>query len=207
MRTEWPYSHHTRPALTSNEQGASATQMVDIVPKPRHTVSVSNFNFKIDETISENFAVWREFSPFEQTVGNHQSYLKCRLISLFSYIPIEDGYDHPAEAIIKEALKSNKVKSLDTLRTLALDPKRVGIASDLLRCLGRISEAGDEFWRASLIGSALKSEQVQLRDAAIQTAELWGGERLIAILSEHQEKERVDWLRDYLERVIRDLAN
>ena len=50
---------------------------------------------------------------------------------------------------------------------------------------------------------ALAIEDIQIRDAAIQAAELWGDQALSDILESHVEAE--PWLRDYIVEVIQSL--
>ncbi len=49
----------------------------------------------------------------------------------------------------------------------------------------------------------LAAKDVEIRDAAVQAAESWGGREILDVLKSHQEPER--WIRDYIRDVVEDL--
>lgn len=100
--------------------------------------------------------------------------------------PLEAGRDHRAESILADALEEPVPSvTLDELRTsCASDRAPVG-AADLLRCLARLSEPGTEHWRADLIRDALKAEEVEVRDAALEAAEAWKSRSMLGVLQSH----------------------
>ena len=51
---------------------------------------------------------------------------------------------------------------------------------------------------------ALALDDVEIRDAAVQAAELWGDREILLVLKSHSEPE--SWLRDYIFDVIDDLG-
>lgn len=118
--------------------------------------------------------------------------------------PVEDGITHPAEQIIDDALLSlNSHDALSWLRGLAIDIEQPGIAASVLRCLGRRRPATSA-WRARIARDALASNDVEMRDAAVQAAEEWGDTEVQDVLRRHTEK--VSWLRDYIKDVLEDLG-
>ena len=119
--------------------------------------------------------------------------------------PIEDGVDHPSEVMIEEALNSSENPAvLQLLQRIALNKDKPYFSSSVLRSLCRISQPGTSSWRRDLIRSALLIDDVQIRDAAIQAAEHWGGSAISKVLSQHEEP--VPWLRQYADDVLRDLS-
>ena len=56
-----------------------------------------------------------------------------------------------------------------------------------------------------LVRDALALDDVEIRDATVQAAELWGDRDILPVLKSHSEPE--PWLRDYIFHVINDLGN
>ena len=70
--------------------------------------------------------------------------------------------------------------------------------------MARQPEIGTAAWRAGLVHGGLASDDIELRDAAIQAAESWGDPGLQQILAAHSEP--VSWLDEYRRGVIDDLV-
>lgn len=136
--------------------------------------------------------------------SREQEQLAAKLRAAFEAEPLEDGLDHPAETTIRGALQSGKGRDvLEWLRTFSLDTAHPGFAASVLRCLGRQERPGTGSWRVGLVRDGLATEDVGIRDAAIQAAELWGDRNMRRVLEEHSEP--VLWLRDYVRDVLEDL--
>ena len=134
-----------------------------------------------------------------------QSKLAIWLYSAFEDEPFENGMGHPADQIIEDALRSTgDERILEQLGALCLDIERPNFASSILRCLGRQTDIGNASWRAGLVRDALATEDVEIRDAAVHTAEFWGGSEILDTLISHNEP--VPWLREYIREVVDDLA-
>ena len=127
-----------------------------------------------------------------------------KLIVAFEETPLEDGINHPAEWFLDEALRLVDVQHvLVWLRTLVTDVRRPLFASSVLRCLGR-RRPGTPAWRAGIVRAVLAADDVEMRDAAVQAAESWGGIEVREVLQSHFEVR--PWLRAYLDEVIEDLG-
>lgn len=112
--------------------------------------------------------------------------------------------NHPAEKIIEEALQAqNELPVLEWFAAFSSDVAHPGFAASILRCLGRQTHPGAACWRVRLVRKGLTTNNVEIRDAAAQAAESWGGPDMRAALEEHSEF--VPWLRDYIRDVIDDL--
>lgn len=136
--------------------------------------------------------------------SQEQEQLAAKLRAAFEAEPIEDGMNHPAETTIRRALQSGKGRDvLEWLRIFSLDTAHPGFAASVLRCLGRQERPGTGSWRVGLVRDGLATEDVGIRDAAVQAAELWGDRNMRKVLEEHSEP--VLWLRDYVRDVIEDL--
>ena len=126
------------------------------------------------------------------------------LRATFDAEPFEDGMAHPAEEIIGRALKSSEgIRVLDWLKEFSLDVVHPNFAASVLRCLGRQVHPGTESWRTNLVVSALDMDDAEIRDAAVQAAEFWGGKGIRNALEVHQEP--LPWLREYVRVVVEDL--
>ena len=122
----------------------------------------------------------------------------------FETEPLEDGMHHKAEDIIEQALQSGEdPRILECLRDFSLDAEQPVFAASILRCLGHQEHLGTRSWRSALVRDALALDDVEIRDAAVQAAELWGDKDILPVLKSHSEPE--SWLRDYICEVIDDL--
>ena len=109
---------------------------------------------------------------------------------------------HPAEKIIGEALQAREdLPVLDWFTAFSLDVAHPGFAASVLRCLGRQTLPGTARWRVGLVREGLSIDNIEIRDAAAQTAESWGGMR--GVLEAHSEF--APWLRRYIRDIIDDL--
>ena len=137
--------------------------------------------------------------------SREQEQLAARLRAAFDAEPLEDGMDHPAGQIIDKALRSREDQQvLEWLKAHSLDAAHPSFAASVLRCLGRQTHPGTSSWRAGLVRDGLAMDDVEIRDAAVQAAELWGDLGLLDVLESHSEP--VPWLRDYISGVIEDLG-
>ena len=135
-----------------------------------------------------------------------QAQLAVKLNAAFEAEPLEDGMGHSAEAIIEEALLSTvELHIFEWLRAVCLDTAHPNFAASVLRCLGRQPLPGTKSWRTELVRRALGSDDVEIREAAVQAAEVWGGEDIRNVLEAHIEP--LHWLREYVRNVIEDLGD
>ena len=134
-----------------------------------------------------------------------QARLANTLHAAFETQPLEDGMHHKAEDIIEKALQSGEdARILEWLRDFSLDAIQPVFAASVLRCLGRQEHLGTSSWRSELVRDALALDDVEIRDAAVQAAELWDDREILPVLKSHSEPEL--WLRDYISDVINDLG-
>ena len=131
--------------------------------------------------------------------------LASRLNTAFEAEPVEDGMDHSAEDIIEEALLSTEEPRIfEWLQGFCLDAARPNFAASILRCLARQPNPGTTSWRTDLVRSALDMDDAEIRDAAVQAAEFWGGQDIRNVLEAHNEP--LQWLRNYVRDVVEDLG-
>ena len=137
----------------------------------------------------------------------NRSQLRDLLYASFEAKPIEDGIDHPAEEIIGNAIRSSgSGRVLDWLYRICIDTERPTFSASVLRSLGRQILPGTELWRNTLVRKALEIDDVEIRDAALQAAEFWGGPEMRNVLRIKVQTEPLCWLRNYMQDVIEDLG-
>ncbi len=165
-----------------------------------------------DETmVMDLFPIHVDIASFEKATTlqtpveeREQERLAAMLRLAFETEPFEDGMDHPADQIIENVLRSTEnQRVLDWFSTFSLDTKHPSFASSVLRCLGRQTHIGTATWRAGLVRDALAQEDIEIRDAAVQAAESWGGQEIVDVLMSHDEPEQ--WLRECIPEIIDDL--
>ena len=131
--------------------------------------------------------------------------LERQLWTAFDAEPLEDGITHSAERIIEEFVRSGE-DAEEWLAELAVDDTSPAFAASVLRCLSRVAGIGSANWRANLVRGALASRDIQMRDAALQAAEEWGGRAMRPSLRSHVSSEPVAWLCDAALDVTKELA-
>ena len=141
--------------------------------------------------------------PPDDVIADGREQLETALWNAFDAEPLQDGITHPGEEVIAASVQGSE-KALDWLRHFALATTAPAFAASTLRCLSRI-DIGTLRWRAQLVADALASDDVQMRDAALQAAEEWGGEHLRALLESRLANEPVDWLRQAMEDVVQSM--
>ncbi len=138
--------------------------------------------------------------------GVELDHLTNALWASFESESVEDGMAHPAESIIADTYRSENGRwMLDWLTSLCTNPSQPVFASSVLRCIGRIDNLGTVSWRVGVVRDCLAIDDVEIRDAAVQAAELWEDAELVEVLRNHSEPE--PWLRQYILDVADDLAS
>lgn len=140
-------------------------------------------------------------------------------LKLFSLLeqPIEDGVFHPAEDLISEFLIKNRSCGFTGLRLLLHEQSDtpLSLKASILRCIGRIDFELVSDWGLERAVDALGNKDAELRDAAICALENWGVDAVSEmrpasywVLRGYQAagSDREDWLRKYVEQVIKDLS-
>ena len=163
--------------------------------------------------VSEQFPVLLDVSVYKQNEtlvdaipSKDHDRLTYTLRAAFEVKPMEDGMEHPAEEIVLNAIRNlDSEHVFEWFRSFALDVEHPHFAASVIRCLGRLNTPGTVYWRVDLVRSALAVEDAEIRDAAVQAAEHWGGAAIRDVLKEHEEP--LPWLRDYVRDVIEDLGD
>ena len=120
----------------------------------------------------------------------------------FSQTPFDHGVRHPAQDILESALMTPE--GPEKIYLVCANLKESGLAANTIGCLGYIRKPATPGWRSSIIRKGLASRTEHIRDNTLCTAGNWRGRELLPILQAHRE--RVPYLREYLERLIREIA-
>jgi hypothetical protein len=120
---------------------------------------------------------------------------------------LEDGYSHPAERIIEDALKRYRSIAVAWIQSIYLkNIKRGTVCAGLLRCIGRLKRDLTKTWGLVMAISGLSHPNMEVREAAVRALEMWGGQEALETLKAYVSIEDVAWLKNYIEQVIQDLS-
>ena len=134
-----------------------------------------------------------------------ESQFTSEILSAIQAEPVEDGYCHPAEKLLKRSLIEHSSETIRWLHNIISRENNASIAASILKCLGWVEFEICNDWGFNLVGTALEHPDVEVRDAAVQVLEIWGTTEAIRLLKKHRSREQVVWLQRYIERVIQDL--
>ena len=134
-------------------------------------------------------------------------YFASQILAAIEAEPVEDGYSHPAELLLKHAVIDQPIETVLWLYNIVSSESNGSIVAAVLKCLGRIEVQLCRWWGFQLIATALEHPDIEVRDAAVQVLETWGTDEAVRLLKQRMSRERVDWLRSYIERVIEDLRS
>jgi hypothetical protein len=126
-----------------------------------------------------------------------------RIQLALEFEPVEDGHTHTMEDYLKKIIYERGQEIGSWLIDVISGRWNQCLAAELLRLVSR-QKPFTENWRLDVIRTALSSPNVELRDAAVQAAELWEEPQAVEVLQQHEE--RCAWLADYIKRVVQDLA-
>lgn len=196
---------------TSSDQSSVHCRPPSVVSQGRQSLATSPDGMKLQESL---FRLERSFSTrlpvhgpsADDPTGQSQKRgeLAAKLWAVFQADPVEDGINHPGEMTIREALQSmDGYPVLEWLKALSVDTAHPHVAASVLSCLGRQQHPGTARWRMEVVRKALSTNAVDIRDAAAQAAESWGGPEMRDVLQEHTDP--VPWLQEYILDILNDL--
>ncbi len=193
----------------SSDAASVQKRMMELV---RDMLSCQGYN-GLANSLRGMFPMYVDMTEFVTTINQQaivedreRNQLLVRLQATFEAEQLEDGMDHPAERIIGEVLESTEDQYIfDLFSAFSLDEAHPSFAASVLRCLGRQVHPRTVVWRTDLVRNALRMNNIEIRDAAVQAAELWGDDEMRNILEQHFEPEL--WLRDYISDVLAELGD
>jgi len=149
--------------------------------------------------------------PYGELVGVADSRgdgLAARLLSELEQEPVEAGFDHPADELIRWGMARAPTIAAQALFDLygSLALTRPSLAADLVTRLVVLgtSQHAPSLWR--LLDEAIENPDVRMRDAAARVLEQWGGLAAVGLLQQRADREPIRWLADFMRGVVDDLA-
>ena len=133
-----------------------------------------------------------------------QKRFEQELLQLLMEEPVEDGYSHPAELILGEALRANRKSALWIQNLFIENHNNPVIATGILKCIGRLRRDLVEPWGKIMARTGLSEPSLEIREAAVTAFELWGDAESLKTLKDHTES--TPWLARYIKQVITDLS-
>lgn len=129
------------------------------------------------------------------------------LLLSFERQPLEDGFLHPTESIIGDALKiyKNVPQWIENLydNHVSTNPT---ISASLLLSVSRLKVEVISPWGYKIAAKALKEKDIEVRESAVRALESWGGNNGLELLKTFVDSESVNWLKIYTEKIIEELS-
>lgn len=121
---------------------------------------------------------------------------------------VTDGFSHPAEQLIVDALEARGSEVLSWIALAYIDNNNTcgAVSADILRCIGRVRHPLLQTAGLLLAIHGLSHRDVEIREAAVRVLEEWGDADAVRLLQERVTLESDPSLRGYIGQVIRDLA-
>ena len=184
------------PSVVSQESQPLATSLSGM--------KLQEWLLELERTLSTRLPVHRPSADDPAGQSQRREELAAKLWTAFQASPVEDGIDHPGEVAIREALQSmDGYPVLEWLKMFSVDTAHPQFAASVLSCLGRQQCLGTARWRMEVVRKALSTDAVEIRDAAAQAAESWGGPEMRDVLQEHNDP--LPWLQGYILDIINDI--
>ena len=128
------------------------------------------------------------------------------ILSAVEEEPVESGYVHGAEEILTRWEREDPEGLRDWLYSIVEGGAKPSMAASVLTCYGRIKEGEEIGWEVDLLRGALKHPDLEVREAAVRVLEIWGKPEVLPLLEEQEGEEPVEWLREYIGKVLEDLS-
>jgi len=175
-------------------------------------MSIPAFTPGEDFIIIDTIPKTRLFPTIEWTDVSQEKY--CQVLSKPAFItnlisaimdqPVEDGYFHPGEEILKKALVEEKQSFGKWMIWLVKKEPNSSLAADIVKLAGRLEASENQPWYLELAKIALSHSEVEVRDAGVQALELWATVEAVNLLKGHNDSS--PWLKEYIERIIKQMS-
>lgn len=110
-------------------------------------------------------------------------------------------YDHPVNDIVSSLIKSNQNEELFLLFIACND--RPSHLSHMLHAMRFASLDAITDKHYFLLKHLLRREDLRIRSAAVDLLEHWGTASALKLLQDHQGQEKIKWLVDYIQKVLK----
>jgi hypothetical protein len=168
----------------------------------RHKSTEPDLTEALRKCLARSSLAWGTTDPASELAAQHE--LEEQILAALAEQPIEDGYTHPAEALLHQASEARIATDEWVAAALSRGSHR-SLRPSLLVLVARVKLPESSHHRARILASWLKDAALEVRFACIQALELWADEKLVALAQKHRDS--IGWLADYLARVVRDIAH
>lgn len=158
------------------------------------------------------------------TADDQASRLRFRVNADLAHHPLIDGYTHPAakeiEAALRPRARCSHCGGSGTLPAAAseaqtpawvlplLEEMIADNGEGVLTCLMHLDQPpGDSGWRRKIISRALSSDDLMVRDVAVQACEQWQDAWALDALRSAAASESTGYLKDYMAEAASSLAH
>lgn len=143
----------------------------------------------------------------ESSLDREARHFESRLLDVLSLQHVDEGYTHPAERLLEEALVTQPQQAVTWIESAywhqaASDPV---LAAELLKCIAQLPGIDHASWPIPIASHALSSGEIQLREAGVRVFESWGDLISAHYLESYVQDEPVPWLADYARDVLLDI--
>jgi hypothetical protein len=126
------------------------------------------------------------------------------LISLIKEEPFEYGYDNQTDIFVRKLMDENRVVTKEWLNNIFnRNFGNSNIIIGILRLIARFSHSDIAPQGQTMATAALIHKNFEVQECAIRAFESWASLESLEILKNINV--HIDWLKDYLESVIRDI--
>lgn len=136
-----------------------------------------------------------------------QKKFRSRFIASLEEDCIEDGYHHPAEKILSNALQDLSLSAIDCLQGIFATKvtSNPSLAADILKCMGRIDPHLFGHGKLLFVQVGLVQPSIEVRESAVRLIEEWESDSFKETLEYFISREKVEWLRNYAGDVLNSL--
>jgi len=159
-------------------------------------------NFSVDRELRE-YLNYTEGTSVLPSVHLGQQAFDISFIQIKSLIesePVEAGMNHPAMDYLQSMLANEMDRRL--LNTALLNGIESWLKADILLCLTDLEFEGHSDYLFGIAAESLKSDDIRVRDAAVQALEAISTAPSIWLLERHINSEGEPWLRNYAKQIV-----
>ncbi|TET33368.1 MAG: hypothetical protein E3J72_16910 [Planctomycetota bacterium] len=201
--------HYTCALLQQKEPFSNITHSVHFTLMGKYALGIlpalasriASLHFSFDEALS---AISVGISNVYEIIKRlrEEAVSKEEFLASFESEPIEDGYTHVSEEILRNSLSNHKLGAILWLYDIIRNVNNPATLASVIRCIGRLDAEEINSFGLTLAGKALLHKEVEVRDAAVQALEAWDSPESIELLRSHSESK--SWLKDYIDSILEE---
>jgi hypothetical protein len=147
-----------------------------------------------------------EGHQFRAAFDRNRMELKESVLRLFAEEPLEIGYTHPVEHVLRDSFAAYGFLSSNWIGELIREnDNRPSIVAAILTCLGRLERKTISSWADTHVRKALLHRDVEVRESAVRAIEMWNASDFLMDLKRVIRREKVSWMVDYIREVVSEI--